>query len=272
MFDRTAKAQQEDTVEKKTKTPELGVVKKVIEHIGSEDDSNFEVDVGLEGDTKSEQRCPVEFGGTGKIEVPTVGDKVIINHRQDGKKPYVQGVAYTNKDRPPVGTAGMYRDEYKSAESAAGPGNLYITGNTKYVEGQTGAETNPDELDPEAASINIEKRVDGIPDPVEEVGTPAKIQFFDSAYENGRDLDSYIKVSINYTDDGSRKANKTTKKTWGMKFNITKGTFQLTDKRGFGLEAHGDGTFTWHVKKGEGNFNFKEHDVDDPDGTGPLGV
>ena len=245
-FDRTAKAQQEDTVRRETKNPELGEVKKVIEHLGEDDDSNFLVDVGLEGDTKGEQRCPVEFGGSGAIECPSVGDKVVVGHREGTKKPYVAGVAYTNENRPPVGVAGMYRDEYESAESAAGPGNLYISANTKYAGGKNGAEEDTKNLDPDATSISIEKRPNAVADPVEETGTPAKIQFFDSTYEYGRDLDSYIKVSINYKDDGGSSVK--TDASWGMKFNITQGTFQLVDPEGFGIKAKGDGEFVWEHK------------------------
>lgn len=261
-LDRDRKSQQEQTVERLSNNPTIGEVKQVYEHIGNSDNSNFEADVQIEAGTNQEQRCPIEFSGA--IDIPEAGDKVILSYREGGNKPYITGVAYSSSDRPPVGMAGIYRREFESNDSPAGPGNLYISGNTKYAEGSS-ATVDSDNMTPERSVVRIAKRKNEIADPTQEADVPAKIEFYDSPFEKGFS-ESYITVSMNNVKDGD--SYKQTDATWGMKFDMSDGTFQLVDPKGFGIESHGDGSFTWHVKQGEGNMDFKEHTTD----TGPLNL
>jgi hypothetical protein len=258
MFDRNRVSQQKQTINKTTKNAEIGTVTKVFEHIGDDDTSNFEVNVQLEGGVSTEDKVPVEFDGSSAIDVPKVGDKVTLDYRDDGKQAFVTGTAFSSKNRPPVGRAGVYRREYESGFSPAGLGNLYLSANTTYANSNPAVDDVRD-LTPASSVIRLAKREDGVPDPNLERDVPAKIEFFDSTYVAGSG-ESHISIELN------RKSSTETDKTWGAKFDLATGGWQLADPKGFGIEANGDGTFTWHVKKGEGNLNFKEHDSD----TGPL--
>jgi len=50
--------------------------------------------------------------------------------------------------------------------------------------------------------------------------------------------------------------------TWGIKFDLKTGTFELADSSGFGIESDGSGNFTFHHKTID--FNEVAEDV------GPL--
>jgi len=258
MFDRNRFGQQEQTIDKNVKSGAIGEVTKVFEHINPTDDPNFEVDVQVEAGNKLESKVPVEMGGKSGIDVPKVGDKVIVDYRDDNDQAYVVGTAYSTADRPPVGRAGLYRREYPSGFSPAGGGNLYLSANTTYADGNPATE---EVSAPASSVIRLAKRPDKVPDPNLERDIPAKLEFFDSTYTNGSG-ESHISIELN------KKSGADTDVTWGAKFDLTTGGWQIADQNGFGIEAHGDGTFTWHVKEGEGNLNFKEHDSD----TGPLNL
>lgn len=257
------------TARRESQNPRIGTVTRVYEHIGKEDDSNFEADVQILAGTQEEQRCPIESSGSA-IDIPEVGDKVIIGYRQDGKKPFVKDKAYSVTDRPPVGTAGIYRREVESGPSPAGDGNLYLETNTNYYDKRsatddvTGAKT-------KHSVVRISKRPNSIPDPTLEADVPAKVEFYDEEYneEIGAGA-SHIKVAINnrHNFEGSGFSYKGAKATWGMNFNIRQGTISVVGPKGFGIQFHGDGTFTWHVKNESGAMNFKEHDSK----TGPLNL
>jgi hypothetical protein len=251
-FDRNRKTQIEQEIDKNVQYPRIGEVTQVYEHIGKEDTSNFEADVITGGGTEQEQRCPIEMPGSAGIDIPKVGDKVILTYRKDGRKPFVSDIAYSNEDRPPVGRAGMLRREFESEQSPAGSGNLYLTGHTKY-DGNP-ATTDKAELTAEESLVRVAKRANEIAEPTAEDSTPAKVEF----YDNPKDGEAYITVEIN-KDDGSD-----SDATWGIKFNVADGTFQLVDPEGFGIEAGGDGSFTWHHK----SIDFNEVSGS----TGPLNL
>jgi len=250
-FDRNRQNQIQQEIDKQTQYPKIGEVTQVYEHVGEDDSSNFEADVMTTGGTVQEQRCPIEMPGSGAIDIPKVGDKVILTYRKEGKKPFVSDVAYSNKDRPPIGRAGMYRREFESGYSPAGFGNLYLTGHTKY--GDNPAVTNKNELEPEQSLVRIAKRQNNIAEPTAD-SPNAKVEFYDDS-KNG---EAHITVKITKDDYTSSDAN------WGMKFDIAAGTFQLVDPEGFGIEANGDGSFTWHHK----SIDFNEVSGS----TGPLNL
>jgi len=251
-YDRNRKTQIEQEIDKNVEYPKIGEVTQVYEHIGKDDTSNFEADVVTGGGTNQEQRVPIEMPGSGGIDIPKVGDKVNISYKQGGDKPFVSDIAYSDKDRPPIGRAGMLRREFESGKSPAGEGNLYFTGHTKY-DGNP-AVTNKSELTPEEAIIRIAKSKNEIAEPTAEDFTPAKVELHD----NPKDGEAYITVEIN--QDGGNLSDV----AWGMKFDIKKGTFKLVDPEGFGIEASGDGSFTWH---------HKSIDLNEVSGsTGPLNL
>jgi hypothetical protein len=235
-FDRNRSTQIEQEIDKNVRYPRIGEVTQVYEHIGKEDDSNFEADVVTGGGTEQEQRCPIEMPGSGGIDIPKVGDKVILSYRKDGDKPFISAIAYSDEDRPPVGRAGMFRREFESGQSPAGDGNLYLTGHTKY--NLNPAISDKDVLDPESVLVRIAKRKNEIAEPTTEDDVPAKFEFYDSPDEG----EAYITVEINKDDEVDSTG------TWGMKFDIANGTIKLVDPEGFGIEASGDGDFTWHHK------------------------
>lgn len=281
MFDRSQRQQIEDTVKKNKSEPILGTVIQVYEHIGPDDSSNFEADVQILDGSTVEQTCPIENSGPDAIDIPEAGDKVVVNYRKGGEKPYVSSTAYSAKDRPPVGTAGTYRRRFDSRSSPAGPGNLYLEANTSYYpnsEGKRSASIDPDNLRSQASVVRIAKREEGVADPNKERSVPAKIEFYDSPYEpdetgEHEDGKSHISVELNYmenqeTSSNDPPSNKQTDTTWGMKFDMETGEIKLVDPEGYGIQAHGDGTFTWHIKKGEGNMDFKEH----TEGSTPMSL
>ena len=233
-FDRNQKTQIEHEIQKNVKWPKIGQVTRVYEHVGANDDSNFEVDVAFDAGTKEERRCPVETPGPNTIDVPRVGDTVIIEYRDTGRKPYVSTVVYTSSDRPPIGRAGMWRREVASGDSPAGSGDLYVTAHTRF-DGNP-ATTAKDQLSPEASLIRLAKEDSDIPEPTARSDTPAKIELYDAPSEN----DSHISVEINRVGGSSSDA------TWGMKFDIVDGSFTIADANGFGIESDGSGNMTFH--------------------------
>jgi hypothetical protein len=261
-FDRNRLSQINTEINKKVTLPRIGDVKRVYEHTGKDDQSNFEADVTILGGTEKEQGCPIEIAGSNAIDIPKKGDKVILNYRKNGKTPYISAVAYSNEDRPPLGRAGMFRRKFVGTPEApgpgspAGPGNLYLTGHTNHgtKKGNNPATDDKNGLNVKQSLIRISKRQESIAEPTAESDIPAKFELYDDP-KNG---DSHISVEINKDDyDGSDA-------TWGMKFNIKDGTFTIVDPEGFGIEAKGDGEFTWHHK----SIDFNEVSGD----IGPLSL
>lgn len=262
-FDRNRLSQINTEINKNVTLPRIGDVERVYEHTSpsNKDNSNFEADVTISGGTEIEQGCPIEIAGSNAIDIPKVGDKVILNYRKNGESPYVSAVAYSDKDRPPVGRAGMFRRKFVGLPedgkgSPAGPGNLYLTGHTNHgtSSGEHPADENKSELDVKQSLIRLSKRQEGVPEPAKEDDIPAKVELFDDP----KGGDAHISIEINKDNYKGSDA------TWGVKFDIGKGTFTLVDPEGFGIEAKGDGEFTWHHK----SIDFNE--VSGP--KGPLSL
>lgn len=283
-FDRSQRQQAKEVAKKEQSNPTMGTVTQVYEHIGEDDTSNFEADVQILDGNSKPQTCMIENSGSGAIDIPEAGDKVIIDYRQGGKKPFITGTAYTTTDRPPVGTAGTYRRRFESRASPAGPGNLYLEANTSYYpnsQGKGSESIDKSNLKSKASVIRIAKREEGVADPTKEPNVPAKIEFYDSPYEPDStgepddhvDGESVIKIALQNREDPATSGQnppsyKAAESTWGMQFDMKSGQWFLVGPKGFGIQCNGDGTFTWHIKKGEGNMDFKEYDSD----TGPLSL
>lgn len=236
-FERNGLSLTEKQIDEQVKHPIIGVVTQVYEHAAEDDDTNFEVDVEIDG-VRTEQRCTVFTPGSDVISVPKNGDKVLIIYREGSTKtPIAVGNGWSNTDRPPLGRAGMFRNQFESGTSPAGDGNLNITGYTSYNESV--ASTDKRELTPEEAFVQISKHAEGdnvnpsTADPV-----PAKIEMYDSSSND----QSWISVEINKEDGSDSDA------TWGIKFNIKTGEWKLVGPKGFGIESDGEGNFTWHHK------------------------
>ena len=251
-FERNDLSLIDDVIDKRVKTTKIGKVSRVYEHSALEDDSNFELDIEIDGGTTEERRCPFVSSGSGQISVPRVGDKVLVIYTEgDTGKPLVSDILWSNKDRPPLGLAGMYRDEFESDNSPIGGGNLNITGYTEYDERV--ADNEKYDLTPERALIQIAKHERGSNiQPTNQTDLPAKVELYDSPADD----EAHIKVEINKVDGADSDAG------WGMEFNIKTGEWKLVGPTGFGIESDGNGNFQWHYK----SITYDEVDGD----TGPL--
>jgi hypothetical protein len=183
---------------KNVKLPRLAEVEEVYEHGALDDDSNFEADVTIAGDR--EDKCPIVSPGSGRIDIPQSGDKVMVLYtEEENQKPYIIDTAWTVADRPPLGKAGMVRREFPIADaedsSPAGDGNLYFTGYTKYDKPP--ANTKKDARKPEKAVVQLAKHAeDNNLVPTEQKDIPAKIEFYDAPIDD----EAHISIDANSID------------------------------------------------------------------------
>jgi hypothetical protein len=261
-FERGDKSLVEKIVRDMIDQPKIGKVKDVYEHVAEDDDSNFRANVILDGGTREARDCPIIDPGNDAIDIPEAGDKVMLIYTDDEKsKPHVMSTAWTNKDRPPLGKAGMWRRRFEISESEndsmLGSGDIYLTGYTDHDK--EAFNTYKSGRKPEKAVVQLAKHAsDKNVEPTEQSKLPAKVEMYDSP----KDGEAHVSVELN------KVAGEDSEKSWGMKFDASDGSWTIGGPKGFGIECHGDGTFTWHVKKGEGNLDFKQHDSD----TGPLSL
>jgi|APHM01.1.fsa_nt_gi hypothetical protein len=243
-FDRNQSSLVEKVVREKTKNPKIGTVKKVFEHTKSDDDSNFEIDVTVDGETNKLTRVPVHAPGSDSIVPPKYGDKIIIIFTEgEVFNPVAIGTGWSNKDRPPLGKAGMYRNRFESDTSPAGDGDLHITGYTKYDDNP--ATNNKKNLTPEESFVQITKHAEGDNyDPSNSDSLPAKIEMYDSP----KDGEAWIEMKMNKVGGGDSSV------PWGMKFNIKTGEWKIVGPNGFGIKADGQGNFVWD----HSNITFNE--------------
>ncbi len=254
-FDRNQSSLIDKQIKEDSSLPRVGVVTQVFEHAAPEDDSNFEVDVSFDNGVSTESRVPVYNAGTGTINPPKNGDKILIIYRDgDSNRPIAFGNGWSRSDRAPTGLAGMKRTEVDSSFSPATAGSLYVTKYSSYSESV--ASKDKRQMIPEQAVVQIAKHEDGKNvDPINSDDTvPAKVEFFDSTIDD----ESHISVEINAVDGSESDA------TWGMKFNIKTGEWKLVGPSGFGITSDGSGNFVWHHK----SVDFNEVDGD----TGPLSL
>lgn len=240
-FDRNQTSLIEKTIRDSINYPKIGIVEQVYEHTAPDDDSNWEIDVevdGIDAKTKKLTRVPVHTPASDTITPPKSGDKILIIYTQGIAQGVVAfGTGWSNTDRPPLGLAGMYRNRFESGPSPAGDGDLHITGYTSYDEKV--ASKDKRELTPESTSVQISKHSEGDNiDPTENNAIPAKIEMYDSP----KDDESWISVEINKENGADSDA------TWGMKFNIKTGEWKLVGPKGFGITSDGEGNFVWEHK------------------------
>lgn len=236
-FDRTQISFIQQKARELIEEERIGTVSRVYEHNEAGDSSNFEVDVQIEGDTKEERVTPVVASSGSTINVPRVGDRVIVGYLGgESKQAVVTGIVYTVDDRPPVGKAGMNRQQYDSGQSPAGNGDLYFTGYTKYDEDP--ALNDKDDISPSETLVRIAKREDSEADPFEESSVPAQIEFYDAPEKD----EAHITVELTKRDSADSDA------TWGMKFDMKTGEVKLVDPSGYGIVSDGDGNFEWEYE------------------------
>lgn len=231
-FDRTESGFVSSIVERTTQNPRIGKVTRVYEHTDDADSSNFEIDVTILGEEDIQHRSiPYQSNSDNQITVPTVGQKVMIEYRAGEKKqPIARGAVFTNRDRPPLGKAGINRTRVPSGTTPAGDGDLYIESYTEY-DGDP-ATTDPNDLTAQKAFVKIAKKE--LDD--DETTLPASIEFIDDPQSD----ESTIAVRLNM-DNGSASSA-----TWGVEFDMKTGSFKLLDANGYGIVSNGNGDFTWH--------------------------
>lgn len=252
MFERTQQNLIKQKVREVITEDKIARVIQVHEHGGKDDDSNFEADVVFDGGTVAESVVPINAPNSGAIAVPKVGDKVIISYLAgQNSKPYITDIAYTNKDRPPLGMAGMRRDKYDSDTSPAGDGDIFVTRQTIYDKNV--AKETKNDATPEEVFLQWAKREDSEPNPSNESELPAKIEFYDSPKND----ESHITIELNSVDGAKSDA------TWGIKFDLKTGEFKLVDPSGHGIVSDGEGNFTW-------SYNSIEYTEES--GTGSLSL
>lgn len=218
----------------------IGHVVEVYVHIEEDDDSNFEADVNFPGEEDLEHRvAPISGPHGGSISVPKVGDKVLVQYLHGDKKvPVISNTFYTNKDRPPVGEAGMWRQRMDAGDSPAGKGDLYFTSHERYNKNP--ALHDYHDLTPEQAFVRIAKKTSGM----DESGLPMSLELVDDA-KNG---EAYVKFEANKVGGADSSVS------YGFKVDLTDGSFKIVDGKGYGIESDGNGNFTWHHE----NIDFSE--------------
>jgi len=92
---------------KKVHLLELGVVTSIFPHAGSSDKDNYECNVRLKNRDLELRRIPIATAHIGLVQVPNVGDLVILGFVNGNiNAPVVLGRLYNDEDRPPVNDAG----------------------------------------------------------------------------------------------------------------------------------------------------------------------
>lgn len=101
---------------KKLHLLELGVVTSIFPHAGSSDKDNYECNVRLKNRDLELRRIPVATSHIGLVNIPNVGDLVVLGFVGGNiNAPVVMGRLYNDEDRPPVNDAGEI--VYKSPDS-----------------------------------------------------------------------------------------------------------------------------------------------------------
>lgn len=234
-FDRTERDFIRKQIDEVSEPSRIGRVVSVYEHTESDDDTNFEVDVLFPQEDTQHRQIPIQSSNNDSIAIPKVGDKVLVEYRRgETNMPIARNFVYTNKDRPPVGRAGMWRQRFEAADgSPAGDGNIHLTGYTSY-DGDP-SEDDKTTIEPTETWLQIAKHGDEDTPPED---PPLKIEVYDSpSSENDA---AHVSIELNNVDGSNSSA------TWGMKFDLKDGSMTMLDGEGYGIESDGQGNFTWH--------------------------
>lgn len=203
-FDRTIEGQIQQRIEDTSFYPSYGEVLRVYEHVEDNDKTNFEMDVRLLAeDSVQYRRIPYQFESTRSIEVPQVGDIVMVEY-MDGakKKPIAKNAIFTNEDRPPKATAGSWVRHVPSTDTSAGmEGDLYVEAINRYdipssLEDVTRRE-------PKGALVRIAKKNDDL--------------------DGGDNLPAQIKLEDNGDNNSTHIEASTTQDDGDMSFEIDTG-------------------------------------------------
>lgn len=205
-FDKTQQSYAKNKAEDASTQPQIGTVVKVTEHVPDEEiPSNVEVDVTLRGEEKPRNNVPVLGSSGSMMEVPEVGDLVLIGFRESTTtSPVVFGKLYNTQQRAPFATENMTR--YKK-------GDLYF-------EFQSGL----DEAEKPAEWIRMAKKA--ADDKYD--GLAATIEIDDTDGE-----DTIIKIK------GQDEVDE-----MGLELNLATGEFKLGDGSGYGIVSDGSGNIT----------------------------
>ena len=85
------------------RTAELAVVKDQHAHEGASDNDNYACDVELRNSGLALKQVPVATGQVGAVNIPAVGDLVLVQFiGGDINAPVITGRFYNDQDRPPV--------------------------------------------------------------------------------------------------------------------------------------------------------------------------
>ena len=86
---------------------ELGTVTSIFPHSDDNDKDNYACNVQLKNKELELRQVPVTSQGIGLVNIPQVGDLVLVSFvNGDLKSPVIIGRLYNDKDRPPVSKAG----------------------------------------------------------------------------------------------------------------------------------------------------------------------
>lgn len=280
-FERTDVSLIQKEINKSVEHPKIGKVIEVYEHGAEDDDSNFEADVLIDG--KRERKCPILNSGSGTIDIPRSGDKVLLVFtEQQNKKPHIIDTVWTATNRPPLGKSGMVRRRLPigdaKSKSVSGDGNLYFTGYTEFDN--AAANTGRDFRDPEKSLIQIAKHKDTDNHvPTDQSEVPVKMELYDApidgeghvhidanVIDNNSDLGLDIKLDLKTGELTIRGENggdqyeieldvknetmrlvgdSDAGNTMGSSFDFNSNTFKIADGNQYGIESDGNGNFKW---------------------------
>lgn len=238
-FERT----EEDFIKQKAseliRDDKIGEVISVTEHTKSDDSSNFEVNVIVDGDEQL-SNVPIVSNQFGDITIPKVGDYVLVSFI-DGNttRPVITGGTFTNNSRPPLGKAGMTRKRIQSGETPLGNGDLFKTEYTSYDKSVTESLDESDgEPEPEEVYLRWTKRQNETADPTEESVLPFKFEY----YESPKDNEAYFTVEMNKIN------SMDAADPWGFKIDMKTGEMKWVDPNRYGIKTDGFGNFTWSYR------------------------
>lgn len=220
-FSRTQSSQIAQEVKKLVKNSKVAKVREVYEHTDPDDNNNFILDVEIVGEGQRLSAIPYISRSSKEISVPTVGDKVVVEWRGGEKPvPIARQSFNTNRDRPPVGRAGMWRKQ-------AGPGSDIYTESYNVYDGNP-ATDDPRDLDIEKSYARFACK-DGASNATE---------------SNASELSAAIEVYRDEVNDycSSRMVGEGDS---GLEFDGSDGSFELRDGNDYGIVSDGDGNFTW---------------------------
>lgn len=203
-FDRTTEGQIQQRIEENSFYPTFGRVVRVYEHTEDDDYTNFEMDVRLLAERNVQhRRIPYQFRSSNDIDVPQVGDVVVVEY-MDGakKKPIAKNAVFTDEKRPPKTTAGSWIRRQPSTKTSDGlEGDLYIESFSKHDIPASAEDVS--EVEPLGAMVRISKKQDGM--------------------EGGDNLPAQIKLEDDGENDTTNIEASTRQDSGNMSFEINTG-------------------------------------------------